>query len=62
MISLFSSLQDIFSNTPIGFIPLGSLNSLSPSLHLVSDNKVRYASYQYHKYILTSSKNKLSTG
>ncbi|XP_029008740.1 acylglycerol kinase, mitochondrial [Betta splendens] len=33
--------HDIFSNTPIGFIPLGSLNSLSPSLHLVSDNKVR---------------------
>lgn len=33
--------QDIFSNTPIGFIPLGSHNSLSPSLHLLSDNKVK---------------------
>lgn len=33
--------QDIFSNTPIGFIPLGSRNSLSPSLHLLADNKVK---------------------
>lgn len=33
--------QDIFSKTPIGFIPLGSHNSLSPSLHLLSDNKVK---------------------
>ncbi|CAG5958512.1 unnamed protein product [Menidia menidia] len=33
--------QDSFSNTPIGFIPLGSHNSLSPSLHLISDNKVQ---------------------
>lgn len=33
--------QAIFSNTPIGFIPLGSRNSLSPSLHLLSDNKVK---------------------
>lgn len=33
--------QDRFSNTPIGFIPLGSHNSLSPSLHLLSDNKVK---------------------
>lgn len=33
--------QDMFSNTPIGFIPLGSHNSLSPSLHLLSDNKVK---------------------
>ncbi|KAM7414163.1 hypothetical protein PAMA_019130 [Pampus argenteus] len=33
--------QDTFSNTPIGFIPLGSHNSLSPSLHLLSDNKVK---------------------
>ncbi|XP_072241509.1 acylglycerol kinase, mitochondrial [Leuresthes tenuis] len=33
--------QDTFSNTPIGFIPLGSHNSLSPSLHLNSDNKVK---------------------
>uniref|UniRef100_A0A3Q0RZ00 Acylglycerol kinase, mitochondrial n=1 Tax=Amphilophus citrinellus TaxID=61819 RepID=A0A3Q0RZ00_AMPCI len=33
--------QDTFSNTPIGFIPLGSHNSLSPSLHLISDNKVK---------------------
>uniref|UniRef100_A0AAX7TEL8 Acylglycerol kinase, mitochondrial n=1 Tax=Astatotilapia calliptera TaxID=8154 RepID=A0AAX7TEL8_ASTCA len=32
--------QDVFSKTPIGFIPLGSHNSLSPSLHLLSDNKV----------------------
>ncbi|XP_074533251.1 acylglycerol kinase, mitochondrial [Halichoeres trimaculatus] len=33
--------QDTFSNTPIGFIPLGSHNSLSPSLHHLSDNKVK---------------------
>lgn len=33
--------QEIFSKTPIGFIPLGSSNSLSQSLHLVSDNKVQ---------------------
>ncbi|XP_029379032.1 acylglycerol kinase, mitochondrial isoform X2 [Echeneis naucrates] len=33
--------HDTFSNTPIGFIPLGSHNSLSPSLHLLSDNKVK---------------------
>uniref|UniRef100_A0A3B5A5X5 Acylglycerol kinase, mitochondrial n=1 Tax=Stegastes partitus TaxID=144197 RepID=A0A3B5A5X5_9TELE len=33
--------QDTFSSTPIGFIPLGSHNSLSPSLHLCSDNKVK---------------------
>lgn len=33
--------QEIVSNTPIGFIPLGSRNSLSPSLHLLSDNKVK---------------------
>uniref|UniRef100_A0A8C9Y573 Acylglycerol kinase, mitochondrial n=1 Tax=Sander lucioperca TaxID=283035 RepID=A0A8C9Y573_SANLU len=33
--------QDTVCNTPIGFIPLGSHNSLSPSLHLLSDNKVK---------------------
>uniref|UniRef100_A0A3Q3KMT1 Acylglycerol kinase, mitochondrial n=1 Tax=Monopterus albus TaxID=43700 RepID=A0A3Q3KMT1_MONAL len=33
--------QDTFSNMPIGFIPLGSHNSLSPSLHVLSDNKVK---------------------
>lgn len=33
--------QDRFSTTPIGFIPLGTQNSLSPSLHLLSDNKVK---------------------
>ncbi|CAK6960162.1 acylglycerol kinase%2C mitochondrial [Scomber scombrus] len=33
--------QDAFSNIPIGFIPLGSRNSLSPGLHLLSDNKVK---------------------
>ncbi|XP_073328012.1 acylglycerol kinase, mitochondrial [Pagrus major] len=33
--------QETLSNTPIGFIPLGSHNSLSPSLHLLSDNKVK---------------------
>lgn len=33
--------QDKFSNIPIGYIPLGSHNSLSPSLHLISDNRVR---------------------
>lgn len=33
--------QDTISNTPIGYIPLGSRNSLSPSLHLLSDNKVK---------------------
>ncbi|CAL1595415.1 unnamed protein product [Knipowitschia caucasica] len=34
--------QDKFSNTPIGYIPLGSHNSLSPSLHLLSDNRVQH--------------------
>uniref|UniRef100_A0A8C5AMF3 Acylglycerol kinase, mitochondrial n=1 Tax=Gadus morhua TaxID=8049 RepID=A0A8C5AMF3_GADMO len=29
-------------NTPIGFIPLGSSNSLSPSLHLLNDNRVKH--------------------
>ncbi|KAK5902627.1 hypothetical protein CesoFtcFv8_007866 [Champsocephalus esox] len=33
--------QDTICHTPIGFIPLGSRNSLSPSLHLLSDNKVK---------------------
>ncbi|XP_066540460.1 acylglycerol kinase, mitochondrial [Hoplias malabaricus] len=33
--------EEAFSKTPIGFIPLGSHNSLSESLHLVTDNKVR---------------------
>lgn len=33
--------EDTFSNIPIGFIPLGSNNSLSPGLHLLSDNKVK---------------------
>ncbi|XP_034542592.1 acylglycerol kinase, mitochondrial [Notolabrus celidotus] len=33
--------QDTFSSTPIGFIPLGEHNSLSPSLHHLSDNKVK---------------------
>ncbi|XP_070686888.1 acylglycerol kinase, mitochondrial [Pempheris klunzingeri] len=33
--------QDAFSNIPIGFIPLGARNSLSPSLHHLSDNKVK---------------------
>ncbi|XP_068613299.1 acylglycerol kinase, mitochondrial-like [Brachionichthys hirsutus] len=33
--------QETVSNIPIGFIPLGSQNSLSPSLHLISDNKVK---------------------
>uniref|UniRef100_A0A3B5QQS2 Acylglycerol kinase, mitochondrial n=1 Tax=Xiphophorus maculatus TaxID=8083 RepID=A0A3B5QQS2_XIPMA len=33
--------QEAFSSTPIGFIPLGSHNSLSPSLHFLSDNKVK---------------------
>uniref|UniRef100_A0A1A8QAL3 Acylglycerol kinase, mitochondrial n=1 Tax=Nothobranchius pienaari TaxID=704102 RepID=A0A1A8QAL3_9TELE len=33
--------QETFSNTPIGFIPLGSNNSLSPSLHFLSDDKVK---------------------
>lgn len=33
--------QDTFSSTPIGYIPLGAHNSLSPSLHLLSDNKVK---------------------
>ncbi|KAI5098203.1 acylglycerol kinase, mitochondrial precursor, partial [Silurus meridionalis] len=30
-----------FSKTPIGFIPLGTQNSLSPSLHIVTDDKVK---------------------
>lgn len=34
--------EEIFSKIPIGFIPLGSSNSLSQSLHLVSDNKVQH--------------------
>ncbi|KAJ0069670.1 hypothetical protein NL108_011950, partial [Boleophthalmus pectinirostris] len=34
--------QENFSNTPIGYIPLGSHNSLSPSLHLLSDNQVKH--------------------
>ncbi|XP_062860704.1 acylglycerol kinase, mitochondrial [Trichomycterus rosablanca] len=33
--------EETFSKIPIGFIPLGSRNSLSPSLHLVTDNKVK---------------------
>ncbi|XP_041795332.1 acylglycerol kinase, mitochondrial [Chelmon rostratus] len=33
--------QETVSNIPIGFIPLGSHNSLSPSLYLTSDNKVK---------------------
>ncbi|XP_051512157.1 acylglycerol kinase, mitochondrial [Myxocyprinus asiaticus] len=34
--------EEMFSKIPIGFIPLGSNNSLSQSLHLVSDNKVQH--------------------
>ncbi|XP_036376188.1 acylglycerol kinase, mitochondrial [Megalops cyprinoides] len=34
--------QASFSNTPIGFIPLGSQNSLSQSLHSQTDNKVKH--------------------
>ncbi|XP_077105003.1 acylglycerol kinase, mitochondrial [Siphateles boraxobius] len=34
--------EENFSKIPIGFIPLGSSNSLSQSLHLVSDNKVQH--------------------
>ncbi|XP_016405976.1 acylglycerol kinase, mitochondrial [Sinocyclocheilus rhinocerous] len=34
--------EETFSKIPIGFIPLGSSNSLSQSLHLVSDNKVQH--------------------
>ncbi|KAJ8245380.1 hypothetical protein GJAV_G00270130 [Gymnothorax javanicus] len=34
--------QVSFSNVPIGFIPLGSQNSLSPSLHFQTDNKVKH--------------------
>ncbi|TNN85083.1 Acylglycerol kinase, mitochondrial [Liparis tanakae] len=33
--------QDTVCNIPIGLIPLGTHNSLSPSLHLLSDNKVK---------------------
>ncbi|KAL7871272.1 hypothetical protein SRHO_G00087690 [Serrasalmus rhombeus] len=33
--------EESFSKTPIGFIPLGSHNTLSESLHLSTDNKVR---------------------
>lgn len=33
--------EEAFSKTPIGFIPLGSHNSLSQSLHLATDNTVR---------------------
>ncbi|CAL8262238.1 unnamed protein product [Merluccius merluccius] len=34
--------QDNICKTPIGFIPLGSSNSLSPSLHLLDDNQVKH--------------------
>lgn len=34
--------EETFSKIPIGFIPLGSSNTLSQSLHLVSDNKVQH--------------------
>ncbi|KAA0714973.1 Acylglycerol kinase, mitochondrial [Triplophysa tibetana] len=34
--------EETFSKIPIGFIPLGFSNSLSQSLHLVSDNKVQH--------------------
>ncbi|CAB1313586.1 unnamed protein product [Coregonus sp. 'balchen'] len=34
--------QESFSKTPIGFIPLGSHNSLSESLHILSDNQVKH--------------------
>ncbi|KAK0146041.1 Acylglycerol kinase, mitochondrial [Merluccius polli] len=34
--------QDSICKTPIGFIPLGSSNSLSPSLHLLDDNQVKH--------------------
>ncbi|XP_077566063.1 acylglycerol kinase, mitochondrial [Stigmatopora nigra] len=33
--------QDSFSRTPIGFIPLGTRNAVSDSLHITSDNKVK---------------------
>lgn len=33
--------HDNICKTPIGFIPLGSTNSLSPSLHLLHDNQVK---------------------
>ncbi|XP_051917713.1 acylglycerol kinase, mitochondrial [Hippocampus zosterae] len=33
--------QDSFSRTPIGFIPLGSRNTLSATLYILSDNKVK---------------------
>ncbi|XP_012688555.1 acylglycerol kinase, mitochondrial [Clupea harengus] len=33
--------EGVFSRTPIGFIPLGSQNSLSYSLHPVTDDKVK---------------------
>ncbi|XP_061677395.1 acylglycerol kinase, mitochondrial [Syngnathoides biaculeatus] len=33
--------QDSFSQTPIGFIPLGCRNAISTSLHILSDNKVK---------------------
>ncbi|XP_064175322.1 acylglycerol kinase, mitochondrial [Anguilla rostrata] len=34
--------QDSYSSTPIGFIPLGSQNSLSQSLHFQTENKVKH--------------------
>ncbi|XP_047678025.1 acylglycerol kinase, mitochondrial isoform X2 [Tachysurus fulvidraco] len=33
--------EEAFSKIPIGFIPLGSRNSLSQSLHVVTDDKVK---------------------
>ncbi|KAM6946243.1 acylglycerol kinase, mitochondrial [Aplochiton taeniatus] len=34
--------QETFSKTPIGFIPLGTHNTLSQCLHLLSDNPVKH--------------------
>lgn len=56
-------LQDKVSNIPVGFIPLGSHNSLSPSLHLLSDNKVKYVSHQYLQiFVITQSHDKVCNG
>uniref|UniRef100_A0A8C3AP29 Acylglycerol kinase, mitochondrial n=1 Tax=Cyclopterus lumpus TaxID=8103 RepID=A0A8C3AP29_CYCLU len=38
---LLRRADQVVCNIPIGLIPLGSHNSLSPSLHLLSDNKVK---------------------
>uniref|UniRef100_A0A672MRU3 Acylglycerol kinase, mitochondrial n=1 Tax=Sinocyclocheilus grahami TaxID=75366 RepID=A0A672MRU3_SINGR len=41
-LNIFKCFYETFSKIPIAFIPLGCSNSLSQSLHLVSNNKVQH--------------------